>query len=209
MGERLFELKNLKPVADCSPHELNILRTMLTRRINAPVTSSAGRLFDVAASIVGLRHETRHEGQAAMELEFALAGVETDKHYPFRLVEPAGGRGPLVVDWALLIYGILLDTVWGIPIPTISAGFHNTLAEMIVAVAKRAGEEKVVLSGGCFQNRYLTERAVSRLREEGFHPYWHQRVPPNDGGIALGQVVAASRPLRETTDDEMPVAGSR
>ena len=63
----------------------------------------------------------------------------------------------------------------------------------IVAVAKRAGQNRVVLSGGCFQNRYLTERAVQRLQAEGFRPYWHQRVPPNDGGIALGQVVAALR----------------
>ncbi len=61
---------------------------------------------------------------------------------------------------------------------------------MIVAVAERVGEPRVVLSGGCFQNRVLTERAVGRLREAGFRPYWHQRVPPNDGGIALGQIAA-------------------
>jgi hydrogenase maturation protein HypF len=77
----------------------------------------------------------------------------------------------------------------------ISAKFHNALVEVIVAVARRIGEARVVLSGGCFQNRYLTERAVERLRTEGFQPYWHQRVPPNDGGIALGQVVAARREL--------------
>jgi hydrogenase maturation protein HypF len=63
---------------------------------------------------------------------------------------------------------------------------------MIVAVARRVGEERVVLTGGCFQNKYLTERAIARLREEGFRVYWHQRIPPNDGGIALGQIVAAS-----------------
>ena len=74
----------------------------------------------------------------------------------------------------------------------IAAKFHNTLVEMMVQVARACGEEKIVLSGGCFQNRYLTERAVKRLREEGFRPYWHQRVPPNDGGIALGQVAAVS-----------------
>jgi len=74
----------------------------------------------------------------------------------------------------------------------ISAKFHNALAEMIVVVAKKIGEQNVVLTGGCFQNRYLTERAVARLREEKFTPYWHQRIPPNDGGIALGQAVAAS-----------------
>ena len=72
-----------------------------------------------------------------------------------------------------------------------AAKFHNTLVEMIVAVAERVAEERVVLSGGCFQNKYLTERAIRRLREAGFRPYWHQRIPPNDGGIALGQAVVA------------------
>ena len=75
----------------------------------------------------------------------------------------------------------------------ISAKFHNALAESVVAVAKKIGENRVVLSGGCFQNRCLTERTVARLRAEKFSPYWHQRVPPNDGGIVLGQVAAARR----------------
>jgi hydrogenase maturation protein HypF len=80
----------------------------------------------------------------------------------------------------------------------IAAKFHNGLAEAAVEVARRIGENRVVLSGGCFQNRCLTERVVHRLREEGFRPYWHQRVPPNDGGIALGQIaVAAERMLKE------------
>jgi hydrogenase maturation protein HypF len=82
---------------------------------------------------------------------------------------------------------------FGVPRGIISAKFHNTLAEAIIAVAERVALEKVVLSGGCFQNRYLTERVVGRLRTRGFQPYWHQRVPPNDGGIALGQLIAVSR----------------
>jgi len=73
----------------------------------------------------------------------------------------------------------------------IAARFHNGLVEGMVAVARQVGRERVLLTGGCMQNRYLTERAVRRLREESFRPYWHQRVPPNDGGIALGQVLAA------------------
>jgi hydrogenase maturation protein HypF len=72
----------------------------------------------------------------------------------------------------------------------ISAKFHNTLVEVIVSVARRVGQPRVALSGGCFQNRYLTERAAARLEAEGFRPYWHQPIPPNDGGIALGQIVA-------------------
>jgi hydrogenase maturation protein HypF len=92
-----------------------------------------------------------------------------------------------------LIEGILFDVNRGVPVGEISARFHNGLAETLVAVAREFGCARVALSGGCFQNRYLTERAVKRLREEGFQPYWHQRVPTNDGGIALGQVVAARR----------------
>jgi hydrogenase maturation protein HypF len=80
-----------------------------------------------------------------------------------------------------------------VPPAVISAKFHNALVEGMVSVAQRIGQERVVLSGGCFQNRYLTERAVHQLREAGFRPYWHQRVPPNDGGISLGQIVAALR----------------
>jgi hydrogenase maturation protein HypF len=93
-----------------------------------------------------------------------------------------------------MIREILADVERKIPCGIISAKFHNALVEAIVAVAKRVGQNRVVLSGGCFQNRYLTERAVRRLQAEGFRPCWHQRVPPNDGGIALGQVVAALRP---------------
>ena len=81
--------------------------------------------------------------------------------------------------------------------------FHNTLADMMVRVAQSCGEEKVVLSGGCFQNRYLTERAIKRMREAGFRPYWHQRVPPNDGGIALGQVAAVSRMKTNSTKEQV------
>jgi hydrogenase maturation protein HypF len=92
-----------------------------------------------------------------------------------------------------MVDAILADVKNGVSTGIISAKFHNAMAEGIVAVAKQAGQNRVVLSGGCFQNRYLTERAVRRLQAEGFWPYWHQRVPPNDGGIALGQVVAALR----------------
>ena len=94
-----------------------------------------------------------------------------------------------------MIAEIITEVRRGIPAGLISARFHNTLAEIMVEVARRTGQERVVLSGGCFQNRYLTERAVGRLQSEGFRPYWHQRIPPNDGGIALGQVVGALRAL--------------
>jgi hydrogenase maturation protein HypF len=189
-GDKVFEQEKLATIAAFSALELATLKTMLAKKLNAPVTTSMGRLFDAVASLVNLRQQIRFEGQAAMELEFKLNGVETDEHYNLSLVT----RHPsLVLDWSPMIEAILAEVQQGASVGIISAKFHNALVESIVAVAKRAGQNRVVLSGGCFQNRYLTERAVRRLQTEGFRPYWHQRVPPNDGGIALGQVVAALR----------------
>jgi hydrogenase maturation protein HypF len=92
---------------------------------------------------------------------------------------------------------VLEDLCQQVPVGEMAAKFHNTLVEALVAVAQHVGEVNVVLTGGCFQNRYLTERAVERLRAAGLTPHWHQHVPPNDGGLALGQVIAALRADRE------------
>jgi hydrogenase maturation protein HypF len=191
LGDALFQTSRLAPFDTFTSREMAWMRRMLEQRLNTPLTSSAGRLFDAVASIVGLRQRVRFEGQAAMELEFALDGVEIDEAYETRLV--AHGDGPAVVDWAPLVDGVLDDVARGTAVGRISAKFHNALADAIVSVARHVGEPRVMLTGGCFQNRYLTERAVRRLREDNFRPYWHQRIPPNDGGIALGQIVAATR----------------
>jgi hydrogenase maturation protein HypF len=189
-GDALFGMSELASLRAFSPEAFPVLRQMLARRLNAPLNSSAGRLFDAVAAILGLRQVCRFEGQAAMELEFALDGVQTDEVYPFRT--RVQGK-PWVLDWEPSIREILADVQGGLAVGTIAARFHNTLVEMIVAVARRAGQERIVLTGGCFQNRYLTERAVVRLRAEGIRPYWHQRIPPNDGGIPVGQIIAAAR----------------
>jgi hydrogenase maturation protein HypF len=189
-GDAAFEMTHLPPLQDVTAVELSALKGMLRRKLNSPQTSSVGRLFDAVASLANSRQIMRFEGQAAMELEFALDGVETDEHYNLSLIT----RHPsLVLDWAPMIEAILTDVKRGAGVGEISAKFHNALTEAIVDVAKHVGQKRVALSGGCFQNRYLTERAVRRLQAEGFQPYWHQRVPPNDGGIALGQVIAALR----------------
>jgi hydrogenase maturation protein HypF len=206
LGDALFARDDLPLLRAFSTQERAIMRTMLQRGINAPVTSSAGRLFDAVAAIVGLRQESRYEGQAALELECALAGVETDEAYPVRV---SAHYLTQIVDWEPLAHGILDDLRRGLPVGWIAAKFHNTLAEMIVAVAVRADEERVALTGGCFQNRYLAERAVARLRAAGFRPYWHQRIPPNDGGIALGQVVAAARCYKAMNDERWVVDACR
>lgn len=190
-GDRAFEEHAFLIVFNAE--ERRILKTMLKTGLNAPLTSSAGRLFDAVASLLGLKQTSRFEGEAAMALEFACEGIETEEAYPFRLLEYGTPNAPLIVDWAPLIEAILGDLEQSRPIGEIAALFHNTLAEIIVSVARRIGEEKVVLTGGCFQNKVLTERAITRLSAEGFHPFWHQQIPPNDGGLAVGQILAALR----------------
>jgi hydrogenase maturation protein HypF len=191
-GEKIFSMDSLMSRLNFSAEELRTFQKMLSAGINSPRTSSAGRLFDAVASLAGLREKVSFEGQAAMELEFALGGVDTDEIYPLKIVDSADAK-PLVLDWQPVIENILSDRKRGLTAGEISAKFHNTMVEGIVEIAKRVGESQIALSGGCFQNRYLTERAVKRLTKEGFRVYCHQRVPPNDGGIALGQVLAAVR----------------
>lgn len=194
-GDVLFERGDLAVLEAFSAAETGVLRKMLARGLNSPVTSSAGRLFDAVAAILGLRLEAGFEGQAAMELEFSATGDEGEDAYPFTLNmgKGTGDSELILVDWELAIHALLADMKTGRPAGLISGRFHRTLAEMIVAVARKLEIERVALSGGCFQNKLLTERTVRRLEAEGFRPYWHQRIPPNDGGIAVGQVVAALR----------------
>lgn len=100
---------------------------------------------------------------------------------------------PLVLDWQPLLESILADLQAAVGIAEISRKFHDALAGVIVAVARRADRHTVALSGGCFQNLYLAEQSILRLRDDGFQPLWHRFVPPNDGGIALGQMAAVAR----------------
>jgi hydrogenase maturation protein HypF len=192
-GPAAFEMAELRSLRSFSPPERKILRRMLEKGLNTPLTSSAGRIFDAVASLCGLRQVNAFEGQAAMELEFAANGSSATEAYGFRLL-PAGDsrETPALIDWTPTLRAIVEELSSGTPPADVSARFHSTLGEMIVAAARLVGVERVALTGGCFQNRRLTEGAVRRLREEGFQPYWHQRVPPNDGGIALGQLLAAA-----------------
>jgi hydrogenase maturation protein HypF len=165
---------------------------MLCRGFNAPVTSSVGRLFDAVASLAGVRQRSTFEGQAAKELEAALDGVDTDAVYRFKMVPQEGERW--AVDWEPTIRDVVRDVNRRVAAGKISAKFHNTLAEIVVDLARRVGERRVVLTGGCFQNRYLTERALARLESAGFQVFIHEQVPPGDGGIALGQIAWGARP---------------
>jgi hydrogenase maturation protein HypF len=155
-------------------------------------------LFDAIASVIDLRQKVRFEGQAAMELEFLAEsplklsaswdGTRPEMPYAFEF-------GDRVLDWGPMVLEILDDVTRGVAPQVIARRFHVTLAASMVLIAEHVSMEKVVLTGGCFQNKLLTEIAVERLQRAGFRPYWHQRVPPNDGGIALGQVIAAQQEL--------------
>jgi hydrogenase maturation protein HypF len=156
------------------------VRPMLERKINVVPTTSVGRLFDAVASITGVAQQNRFEGQAAMLLENEIGSLRIEEAYPL-----TSG------DWAPLIADVLRDKRERVPIPRIAAKFHNALVNWILEVAARSNLKQVVLSGGVFQNRYLTERAAAALESRGFVVHTHRQIPPNDGGIALGQVVMA------------------
>ena len=162
-----------------------VLRRMIERGINAPLTSSVGRLFDAVASMAGVARQSRFEGQAAMLLERAIDGATIEEAYPLPIRDG-------VADWAPLVEAVRRDAEGGESQASIAARFHNALAEWIATAAERRGVRQVALSGGVFQNGYLVERAVALLESRGFAVYTHQRVPANDGGIALGQAVLSS-----------------
>jgi hydrogenase maturation protein HypF len=177
-----------------SAEDLATLVRMMDTGVNCPITSSAGRLFDAVASLAGVRHVTRFEGQAAMELEWA---VQDDVDAAAYQMPVRSSNGVYVADWEPMLRRILSDVGTGLPVAAISRGFHDALVAGIVTIAEAVGITRVVLTGGCFLNRYLTERSAACLQDAGFRPYYHQRVPPNDGGIALGQVYAARGQYRE------------
>ncbi len=178
---------------------LRIVRAMLERRVNLPMTSSAGRLFDAVAALARVRDCVSFEGQAAMELEWLAANVAPDGAYPFDLL-PAGDEDPLVIDTRPLVRAAARDASAGVAAGRIARRFHTTLVELIAAVCahirRATGLAAVALSGGVFLNALLTSEAVARLTNDGFRVYRHRRVPPNDGGLSLGQLAVAAAQRR-------------
>ncbi len=180
---------------EISPKHLAFVNGMLARNIQVVQTSSCGRLFDAVASILGLRHETNYEGQAAVELEAQqeAAATQAGTTYPFDLT--AGGQ----IDLRGTIRSLVADFLGGKPVSQISANFHRTVAQVVVdtctGIRESDGLHRVCLSGGTFQNLRLLGESVRELRARGFEVFIHHRVPPNDGGLALGQAVIANRQL--------------
>ncbi len=182
-GDKVFELTNIPLI---KMNDAKLIKQMLDKELNSPVTSSAGRLFDGVSAIIGLKNTANFEAQAAMELEFATDDVKTNEYFSFSIDEQ--NDGTLVFNWHDVVKGIVDDINNKISSGIISTKFHNSLVEVIVQVSKKVGFEKIALSGGCFLNKYLLERAINRLSEEGFKVYTQQRVPSGDGGISLGQM---------------------
>jgi hydrogenase maturation protein HypF len=182
--------------------QIQLVDTMLARRIQTVDTSSCGRLFDAVAAILGLASEVTFEGQAAIALETAATratGQPCDlnlEHYNFDIA----ASDPMVLDMRATIRGLVHDVTRGRPAAEISAKFHNSLAKAIVdtccLIREIDGLDRVCLSGGTFQNLFLLERTIVQLRRRSFAVFLHAKVPANDGGIALGQAVIASELLR-------------
>ena len=175
---------------------------MIERRVNSPWTSSAGRLFDAVAALSGVRTRVSYEGQAAMELEWLATEVRPDSAYPFQINRPetAPGTGeaesPLEIDTRPLIRAVADDVHRGTAKNRIARRFHSTLTEIIAAVCGQIRDETglatVALSGGVFMNALLASETAERLSGGGFRVLRHRLVPPNDGGLSLGQLAIAA-----------------
>ncbi|MGD8991059.1 MAG: carbamoyltransferase HypF, partial [Desulfobacterales bacterium] len=169
----------------------NIIVEMMEKGVNCPQTSSLGRLFDAVAAIAGVRQEVNFEGQAAMELEM-LADGRNDSIYEIQWTAPA----PIKILPQTIIRGVVQDIQNGMPTADISDRFHRTLivlfGEICATIRRHYDLNRVVLSGGCFQNSLLLKGLIGQLEAQQFEVFAHQQVPANDGGIALGQALVAA-----------------
>lgn len=172
-------------------NQINIILKQIETEVNTPLTSSMGRLFDAVASIIDIKDTVNYEGQAAMELESII--LPTNDYYKYHITQEGSG---FCIDVNMLFEELYSDYINGVPKGIISGKFHNTVIKFTVDMAKKISNihnvNKVVLSGGCFQNRYLLEGLHRELQSEGFKVYIPTKMPINDGGISLGQAAIAS-----------------
>jgi len=180
-----------------SPEEAGVVTRMIQGGINSPLTSSMGRLFDAVSSLIAIRDRITFEAEAAIELEAIAGGGATKAEpYPFEISDGS----PLVISPLPLVRAVVDDVNNGVDISEISARFHASVVEMITDIATRirrdSGIDRVVLSGGVFQNRLLSRLAGASLTKAGFTVYAHEKVPANDGGVSLGQAAIALEKLK-------------
>ncbi|HYL96917.1 MAG TPA: carbamoyltransferase HypF, partial [Terriglobales bacterium] len=177
--------------------KLKILLQGLNRHINSPLTSSCGRLFDGVAALAGIRQQVNYEAQAAIELEMAMDSGADESGYVLEIAEE---NGQLIFSTRRLFVELLADLERSTPVGIISARFHLGLVEALAKAAeilrRRTGLERVCLSGGSFNNRFLLEHLQARLRAAGFQVFTHTEVPAGDGGLSLGQALVAAHRLR-------------
>ena len=189
-GEDGLELA-LKWLKKVNPEKILMIDKLIEKGINSPLTTSVGRLFDAVSSLIGIRNDINYEGQAAMELEMACDDKERES-YPFSILREGE---KFMVDCRPTIRSVVADLGKGERGGTIAARFHNSLALIILKacqlIRERTDLGRVALSGGVFQNMYLLERVFPLLESADFQVYTHNRVPPNDGGISLGQALVA------------------
>jgi len=180
VGEKPEELLKVEP------QKLSLVSQMIDREVNSPLTSSMGRLFDGVSAILGIRYSVNYHAQGAILLEEVSSRSREDGFYPFKI---ENGE----IDWRDLISALISDVKRGVSHSDVGMKFHNTVVKMVVDSARLLREETgldtVALSGGVFQNRILTEKCLRELPAHGFKVLVHQIVPPNDGGISLGQAV--------------------
>lgn len=184
--------EDLPPVSNFGAQERSNLEIQLDHRLNCPMTSSMGRLFDAAASLAGVRQTVNYEAQAAIEFEAKADETETGA-YAFDIVDGS-------IDWEGAVEALVGDVRAGVGVPKISARFHNGVAQMVASSASRlrsdTGLNEIALTGGVWQNITLLRRTLSLLVGQGFQVYLHKEVPANDGGLSLGQAVIAAARLR-------------
>ena len=169
-----------------------VLLRMLERGVNAPLTSSCGRLFDAVSALVGIRQEVSYEAQAAIELEMAIGECEADQAYPLDVAPDGKGWQ---IQTGPLFQALVGDLQRGVPVGAISARFHRglvvTFGQLARRVRERTGLTRVCLSGGSFQNLHLFEGLKAELEASGFEVFAHAEVPAGDGGLSLGQAMVA------------------
>jgi len=185
-----IRIENLECLKNIDQHEIELVMKMIQQDINSPLTSSAGRLFDVVACILNLCTKQTFDAEAPMRLEAVADKTETG-FYPFEFCNG-------ILNFNKTIDAII-SNLKNESIPFISAKFHNTIVQAIKHVSfimrRESGLNKIILSGGVFQNRFLLEKSIQALNKNKFEVFTNRSVPPNDGGIALGQLVIASNYL--------------
>ena len=195
-GRDFLNLK-IPSVQQLDRARVKVLLAAMERRLNAPLTSSCGRLFDAVAALAGIRQEVNYEGQAAIELEMAMEGSGGGAGYELETMEE---EGELILGTRRLFAEIVSDLEERLPPAEISARFHTGLVDGLARatgiLGRRSGLQRVCLSGGSFNNRFLLEQLQARLLAAGFEVYTHGEVPAGDGGLSLGQALVAAHALR-------------